>query len=141
MLKLLRFNSLLEMLKEQLFVEKIIKKVEVLKIAELLLKGQNLIYSGFVDNIFDHDNIHQFGKEEAFCDDYNDEAMNTSAFDHKAIETSNFDHDDKSYTPEGTSRDMPDLESEESAERRRNQQGQGLKIPTPKKCLVDYQFL
>ena len=34
-------------------------------------------------------------------------------------------------------KDMPDLESEESAAQRRNQQGQELQI----KCLVDYQFL
>ena len=36
---------------------------------------------------------------------------------------------------------MPDLESEESAAQRRNQQGQGLKILTPAIWLVDYQFL
>ena len=39
-------------------------------------------------------------------------------------------------------RDMPELESEESAAQRRNQRGQGLKILTPKhKCLVEYQLL
>ena len=31
--------------------------------------------------------------------------------------------------------DMPELESEESAEQRRNQQGQGLKILTPQQML------
>ena len=38
-------------------------------------------------------------------------------------------------------RDMPDLESEESAAQRRKQKGRGLKILTPQKCLADYQFL
>ena len=37
---------------------------------------------------------------------------------------------DEFYTPKETSRDMPDLESGESAEQRRNQVGQGLKIST-----------
>ena len=37
--------------------------------------------------------------------------------------------------------DMPDLENEKSATEKRNQQGQELKILTPTKCLVDYQFL
>ena len=36
-------------------------------------------------------------------------------------------------------RDMPEIESEESAAKRRNQQGQGIKVLT--KCLVDYQLL
>ena len=36
---------------------------------------------------------------------------------------------------------MPELESEESAAQRRKQEGQGLKLLTPTKCLVDYQFL
>ena len=36
---------------------------------------------------------------------------------------------------------MPELESEESAAQRRSQRGQGLKILTLQKFLVDYQFL
>ena len=48
--------------------------------------------------------------------------MDTSNFDDKAKNTSNFD-DDEFYTPEETPRDMSDLQSEESAEQRRNQQG------------------
>ena len=35
---------------------------------------------------------------------------------------------------------MAELESEESAAQRTNQIGQGLKILTQTKCLVDYQF-
>ena len=31
---------------------------------------------------------------------------------------------------------MPELENEESAEQRRNQQGQGLKILTPKQMII-----
>ena len=44
--------------------------------------------------------------------------------------------DDEFYTPEEIPRVMPDLESEESAEqRRRNREGQGLKILTPDQML------
>ena len=50
-------------------------------------------------------------------------------------ELSNFENEDE------TLRDTPDLESEESAAQRRTQRGQGLKILTPFKCLVYYQFL
>ena len=42
------------------------KKTDVLTNTELLLKGQKLIYSGFVNNIFDHDNVHQDGRKETF---------------------------------------------------------------------------
>ena len=42
-----------------------------LKNAELLVKGQKLIYSRFVDGILDHDKIHRFGREETFSDSYN----------------------------------------------------------------------
>ena len=37
--------------------------------------------------------------------------------------------------------DMPDLETEESAEQRRKHKGHGLKILTPQQILVNYQFL
>ena len=36
--------------------------------------------------------------------------------------------------------EMPDLESEESVEQKRNQRRQGFKILTTTKCLVHYQF-
>ena len=35
-------------------------------------------------------------------------------------------------------KDMPELESEESASERRNQQGQGLKILTPNQMITSY---
>ena len=61
-----------------MLVEEIIKKkVRILKNAELLLKGQKLIYSRFDDGILDHDNIHRFGREETFSDSYNDKTMDT----------------------------------------------------------------
>ena len=37
--------------------------------------------------------------------------------------------------------DMSDLESEESAAQGKEQKAKGLKILTPTKCLIDYQFL
>ena len=37
--------------------------------------------------------------------------------------------------------DMPELESEESSEQRRNQQGQGLKMLTPKQMTVKLPIL
>ena len=40
-----------------------------------------LIYSGFVDGIFDHDNVHRFGSEEAFSDKYDDNAIGTFIYD------------------------------------------------------------
>ena len=43
--------------------------------AELLLKEQKLIYSGFVDGLFDHDNIHKFW---VFSYKHDDKAMDTS---------------------------------------------------------------
>ena len=43
-----------------------------------------------------------------------------------------FNESNTFYTPEESARNiMPDLESDESAEQRRNQRGQGLKILTP----------
>ena len=43
---------------------------------------------------------------------------------------------DRFYTPEKSPRNiMPDLESEESAARRKNQRGQELKILTPQQML------
>ena len=41
---------------------------------------------------------------------------------------------------ERTPRDMPDLETEESVEQRRNQRGQGLKILTPQQMLSRLQI-
>ena len=81
-----------------------------------MLESQNLIYSGFVDGILDQDNTHRLGSEEAFSDKYDDRAMQMSIYD---LDIS----------------DLPNLESEESAEQRRNQTGQGLKILTPDQML------
>ena len=55
--------------------------------------------------------------------------MDTNNFDDEVQDASNF-HGDEFYTPGKTPRDMPDLESEESAEQRRNQEREGLKILT-----------
>ena len=71
-----------------------------------------------MEGIIDNDNVSRFGTEESSSDRHDDEAMDT-------IEN-----------------DLSILDSEESAEQRGNQEGQGLKILTPDqcKCLVDYQF-
>ena len=95
---------------------------------QLLLKGHKIIYS-----------VHQSGTEEIFTskndNDYGDYG------DYGDDDDDDDDDDDNNdvefYTPNGlTSRDMPDLESEESAEQRRNQRGQGLKIRTLDQMLV-----
>ena len=52
------------------------KKAQVLKNADLLLKGQKLIYSGFMDNIFDSSDIHTSGREEDFSEKYSDDVDN-----------------------------------------------------------------
>ena len=71
-----------------MLVKEVIKiKVTILKNAELLLKGQKLIYSRFVDGILDHDNIHRFGREETFSDSYNDETMDTSDYNLPNLES------------------------------------------------------
>ena len=64
-----------------------------------------------MDGIIDHDNIRRFGTEESSSDRHNDEATGTSEYD------------------------LSILDSEESAEQRRNQEGQGLKILTPDQML------
>ena len=43
--------------------------------------------------------------------------------------------DDKKFNKQPDTTDMPELETEESAAKRRNQQGQGLKILTPDQML------
>ena len=48
---------------------------------------------------------------------------------------------DKTGDKQSDITDMHDLECEESAEKRRNEKGHGLKILTTIKCLVDYQLL
>ena len=70
----------------------------VLKRAELLPEGLKLIYSGFFNGTFDQDNVNKFS------DRHNDEVIETCDYD------------------------LYILESEESAEQRRNQEQQGLKI-------------
>ena len=55
-----------------------------------------------MDGIFDSSDIHTCGREEDFSEKYKDD-----------------DDDDDELVP----KDMPDLESKESAEKRRNQRG------------------
>ena len=63
-----------------------------------------------MNDIFDSSDTHTSGKEEDFSEKYNDNGDD------------NDDDDDEFYTSkELAPRDMPDLESEESAEQRRNQ--------------------
>ena len=64
-----------------------------------------------MDGIIDHDNVSRFGTEESSSDRHDDEAMDT------------------------TENDLSILDSEESAEQRRNQEGQGLKILTSDQML------
>ena len=110
---LMRINGLLDILSNTAAWKDISKekKAVVLKNGELLLEGLKLIYSGFVDGILDHDNVNRFGTEGSFSDRHKDDAMDT--FDYV----------------------LPILESEESAEQRRNQERQGLKILTTDQML------
>ena len=88
---------------------------------QLLLKGHKIIYR-----------VHQSGTEEIFTSKYDNDYG-----DYGDYGDDDDDNDVEFYTPSGlTSRDMPDLESQESAEQRRNQQGQGLKIRTLDQMLV-----
>ena len=64
-----------------------------------------------MDGIIDHDNVSRFGTEESSSDRHNDEATDTSEYD------------------------LSILDSEESTEQRRNQEGQGLKILKPDQIL------
>ena len=57
-----------------------------------------------MDGIFDSSDIHTCGREEDFSEKYKDD---------------DDDDDDDELVP----KDMPDLESKESAEKRRNQRG------------------
>ena len=83
-LKLAEFNHELNLLRNTTARKQIYKdkKGEVLKSAESLLKGQRLIYNGFMDNIFSRgeefstpkevtprDEIPDFGTEEMFNDE------------------------------------------------------------------------
>ena len=87
---------------------------------QLLLKEHKIIYS-----------VHQSGTEEIFTSKYDNDYGDYGDYG------DDDDNDVEFYTPSGlTSRDMPDLESQESAEQRRNQQGQGLKIRTLDQMLV-----
>ena len=102
------------------------KKAEFFKNANLLFEGQKLIYSGFIDNIFGKNLArNRSGGEDMYSKIYDDDG-----------DDDDDDDDDDFYTPKETPRDiMPELESEESAEQRRNQEGKVLKILTPKQML------
>ena len=58
-----------------MLVKKVIKKkkAEVLENPELLLKGQKVIYSGYMDGIFESSDMHKSGREEDCFEKYNDE--------------------------------------------------------------------
>ena len=87
---------------------------------QLLLKWHKIIYS-----------VPQSDTEEIFTSKYDNDYGDYGDYG------DDDDNDVEFYTPSGlTSRDMPDLESQESAEQRRNQQGQGLKIRTLDQMLV-----
>ena len=102
------------------------KKTEVLENADLLLKGQKWIYSGFMNGIFDSSDMHTSGREEDFSEKYNDDD------DDDDDDDADDDDDDEFAISKGLGpRDMSDLESEESTEQRRN----GLKILTPDQML------
>ena len=94
------------------------KKAGVLKSAESLLKGQKLIYSGFMDNIFSRGDEFSAPKEVTPKSD-----------------TSDFGISELLENEKETLRDMPELKSEESASQRRNQRRQGVKILTPQQML------
>ena len=87
------------------------KKVEVFKNAESSFEGQELIYSGFMDDIFSRNDEFSTQKEVMSSDEISELGIR------KMFE------------------DMPGLESEESAAQRRNQRGQGLKVLTPQQML------
>ena len=69
-----------------------------------------------MNDIFDSSDTHTSGEEEDFSEKYNDNG------DDNDDDDDDDDDDDEFYTSkELAPRDMPDLESEESAEQRRNQ--------------------
>ena len=92
---------------------------------QLLLKGHKIIYR-----------VHQSGTEEIFTSKYDNDYGDYGDYGDDDDDDDD-DNDVEFYTPGGlTSRDMPDLESDEYAGQRRNQQGQGLKIRTLDQMLV-----
>ena len=125
--RLVRFKNLLHLLEKTVARKKCYKekKVEVFKNAKLLFEGQNLIYSGFIDNIFGKNLTgNRSGGEEMYSKNYDDD------------DDDDDDDDNEFYTPNKKPKDiMPDLESEESAEQRRKEKGQGLKLLTPELML------
>ena len=90
-----------------------------------MFEGRKLIYSGFIDKVF--------GKNLT-KDRSGGEGMYSKIYDDGDDDDDDDDDDDEFYNPKETPRDiMPDLESEESAEQRRKQKWQGLKLLTPKR--------
>ena len=87
------------------------KKPEILKNAESLFEGQKLIYTGFIDNTF---------------------TIGDEFFTPKQV-TPRYKIPD--FGIREMFKDMPDLETEESAEKRRNLEGHRLKILTPQQML------
>ena len=83
-----------------------------------MLKSQKLIYSGFTDNIFSRGDEFSTPKQVTSKDEIPD-----------------FKLEEMLENEEETQRDMPNLESEESAEQRRNQSAKGLKTLTPQQTL------
>ena len=86
------------------------KKTGVLKNEESLFKGQNLIYSGFVDNIFSRGDEFSTPKQVTPRDEIPDFGIR------------------EMFEKIPTDIEMPDLETEESAQQRRETKEQGLKI-------------
>ena len=109
-----------------------------------MFEGQKLIYSGFIDNTFG-ENIGKnrssggeiyseiYSENDDDNDDDDDDDDDVDDDDDNDDDDDDDDHhhhhddDDEFYTPRG----MLDLKSEKSDEKRRNQEGQGLKILTP----------
>ena len=90
--------------------------------------GREMIIDTFKNKMF------PLSTEDFFEDEGTDEdESNDKFYTPRKLETipEILDFEDKEETP----RNMPDLESEESAEQRRNQRGQGLKILTPEQML------
>ena len=120
--RLVKFRNLLHLLVKMATLKRFYeeKKAEVLKYAKSLFEGQKLIYSGFIDSIFDKKSCDEHnGSEEGYSRVFSDDDDDNNEF----------------YTLKETLRDVPNVESEESAEQSRNQSAKELKILTPQQML------
>ena len=103
-------------------------KNNILINAKNFYDGKEMVINAFKNKIFPLSPDDDFSGEGRDEDESDEEFYNRRELE-TIPELSNFENEEE------TLRDMPDLESEESATQRRNQRGQGLKILTPQQML------